>query len=115
TALTAAGLVLISRTQDPRKLFALVDWELILLFIGLFVVIGNVQQHNLLTGAMTQIQQHVPLYHPLPFSTVTLILSNLVSNVSAVLLLKPGLTLPQSPADPITHHWSPLPTLPTFA
>jgi Na+/H+ antiporter NhaD/arsenite permease-like protein len=115
TALVAAGLVLISRTQDPRKLFALVDWDLILLFIGLFVVIGNVQQHNLLTGAMTQIQSRVPLYNPLPFSTVTLILSNLVSNVPAVLLLKPGLAIPTSPAAPVTYTWYLLATVSTFA
>jgi Na+/H+ antiporter NhaD/arsenite permease-like protein len=114
-ALVAAGLVLISRTQDPRKLFALVDWELILLFIGLFVVIGNVQQHNLLTGTMSQIQQHVPLYQPLPFSIVTLILSNLVSNVPAVLLLKPGLPVPLNPQDPVTGTWYLLATVSTFA
>ena len=116
TALVAAGLVLISRTQDPRKLFALVDWELILLFIGLFVVIGNVQQHNLLTSTMTHIQAHVPLYNPLPFSTVTLLLSNLVSNVPAVLLLKPGIPLPTPGlAGDTTHTWYLLATVSTFA
>ena len=115
TALVAAGLVLISRTQDPRRLFALVDWDLILLFIGLFVVIGNVQQHNLLTATMTQIQAHVPLYNPLPFSAVTLVLSNLVSNVPAVLLLKPGLTVPASTSDAVTHTWYLLATVSTFA
>ena len=116
-ALVAAGLVLISRTQDPRKLFALIDWDLILLFIGLFVVIGNVQEHGLLAGIMTDIQAHVPLYHPLPFSAVTLVLSNIVSNVPAVLLLMPGLAKPAlgGAADPVTHTWYLLAVVSTFA
>jgi Na+/H+ antiporter NhaD/arsenite permease-like protein len=114
-ALVAAGLVLISRTQDPRKLFALVDWELIILFIGLFVVIGNVQQHALLAPTMNAIQARVPLYHPLPFSGVTLILSNIVSNVPAVLLLMPGLAKPLATNDPITHTWYLLAVVSTFA
>lgn len=115
TALVAAGLVLVSRTQDPRRLFALIDWDLILLFIGLFIVIGDVQRHGLLTGIMGQIQARVPLYEPLPFSLVTLLLSNLVSNVPAVLLLKPGLPLPASPADAVTATWYLLAVVSTFA
>jgi hypothetical protein len=114
-ALVAAGLVLISRTQDPRKLFALVDWDLILLFIGLFVVIGNVQQHGLLAGVMSDIQARVPLYNPLPFSAVTLVLSNIVSNVPAVLLLMPGLGKPLATAEPVTHTWYLLAVVSTFA
>jgi Na+/H+ antiporter NhaD/arsenite permease-like protein len=116
TALVACGLVLISRTQDPRKLFALVDWELILLFIGLFVVIGNVERHQMIQGSLDYIQSHnIPLYSPLPFSLITLILSNVVSNVPAVLLLKPGLPLPQTLGDPATHTWYLLAVVSTFA
>lgn len=114
-ALVAAGLVLISRTQDPRKLFALVDWDLILLFIGLFVVIGNVREHGMLDGPLAAIQSRVPLYSPLPFSLVTLVLSNLVSNVPAVLLLKPGLAMPSGTSDPVTHTWYLLAVVSTFA
>jgi len=116
TALVAAGLVLISRTIEPRKLFGEVNWDLILLFIGLFVVIGNVQQHNLLGGVLAEIQKSgVPLYAPLPFSTVTVVLSNLVSNVPAVLLLKPGLAIPAGIGDPVTHTWYLLAVVSTFA
>jgi Na+/H+ antiporter NhaD/arsenite permease-like protein len=115
TALVAAGLVLISRTQDPRKLFALVDWDLILLFIGLFIVIGNVQQHGMLNSSLAAVQSHVRLYDPLPFSVVTLVLSNIVSNVPAVLLLKPGLAVPAGTGDPATHGWYLLAVVSTFA
>jgi Na+/H+ antiporter NhaD/arsenite permease-like protein len=115
-ALVAAGLVLISRRQDPRKLFALVDWDLILLFIGLFVVIGNVREHGLIDAALDFVRSRgIPLYNPLPFSAITLVLSNIVSNVPAVLLLKPGLPIPLSPADSATHAWYLLATVSTFA
>lgn len=116
TALVAAGLVLISRTLEPRKLFGEVNWDLILLFIGLFVVIGNVQRHDLLGGALAHIQNSgIALYAPLPFSAVTLVLSNIVSNVPAVLLLKPGLAIPAGIGDPITHIWYLLAVVSTFA
>ena len=116
SALVAAGLVLISRTQDPRKLFALVDWELILLFIGLFVVIGNVQQQGLMQQALDHITaQGVQIYQPVPFSLITVALSNIVSNVPAVLLLKHGLAVPAGTADPVTYTWYLLAVVSTFA
>jgi len=64
---------------------------------------------------MAEIQARVSLYAPVPFSIVTLLLSNLVSNVPAVLLLKPGLAIPASPADPVTHTWYLLAVVSTFA
>ena len=45
--------------------------------------------------------------------TTTLLLSNLVSNVPAVLLLMPGLALPDA-ADPGTHTWYLLAVVSTF-
>jgi Na+/H+ antiporter NhaD/arsenite permease-like protein len=50
-----------------------------------------------------------------PLSIATLILSNLVSNVPAVLLLKPGLAIPASNTDPVTVIWYLLATVSTFA
>jgi Na+/H+ antiporter NhaD/arsenite permease-like protein len=37
-ALTAAGVLLLSRRMSSRRTLALVDWQLLVLFIGLFVV-----------------------------------------------------------------------------
>jgi Na+/H+ antiporter NhaD/arsenite permease-like protein len=91
-ALAAAGLVMVSRKTDPRKLLALVDWNLVLLFIGLFVVIGNVQRAGLMDASMRALRDAgVQLHTPAALAGVTLVLSNLVSNVPAVLLLMPGL------------------------
>ncbi|NNM88449.1 MAG: anion transporter, partial [Phycisphaerae bacterium] len=93
-ALAAAGLVLVSRRTRPRDLFAMVDWNLILLFVGLFVVIGNAQAHELLQPMMHTLKTHgVNLQSRGPLAAVTLVLSNLVSNVPAVLLLKPAIPL----------------------
>ncbi len=91
-ALAAAGLVLVSRKTHPRDLFTMVDWNLILLFVGLFIVIGNAQAHQLLQPAMHALKaQGVNLQSRGPLAAITLILSNLVSNVPAVLLLKPAI------------------------
>ncbi len=37
-ALTAAGVLMLSRKLHSRKMLGLVDWQLLVLFVGLFVV-----------------------------------------------------------------------------
>ena len=109
-ALAAAGLVLVSRKTRPRDLFAMVDWNLILLFIGLFIVIGNAQVHQLLQPAMHALKVHgINLQSRGPLAAVTLVLSNIVSNVPAVLLLKPAI------AAHATTLWYLLAVVSTFA
>ena len=109
-AMAAGGLILISRQTRPRDLFALVDWPLILLFMGLFIVIGDAQRHQLIQPVI-QAVAHVgfSLQAPAPLTAVTLVLSNLVSNVPAVLFLKPALPLGLTPA------WYLLAVVSTFA
>ena len=93
-ALAAAGLVLVSRKTSPRDLFVMVDWNLILLFVGLFIVIGDAQVHELLGPTMHALKTHgVNLQSHGPLAAVTLVLSNITSNVPAVLLLKPAIPL----------------------
>jgi Na+/H+ antiporter NhaD/arsenite permease-like protein len=95
TALSAAGLLLMSRRMASRDVLALVDWQLLVLFIGLFVV-----NHGLAaSGALEQIfgavrAAGVDLSHPAWLFGVTAALSNLVSNVPAVMLLLPAATHP---------------------
>jgi Na+/H+ antiporter NhaD/arsenite permease-like protein len=89
-ALTAAGALLTSRRMASRDILGLVDWQLLVLFMGLFVV-----NHALTTsGLLTQITQGVEarganLAQPLWLFSITVVLSNLVSNVPAVMLLLP--------------------------
>lgn len=91
--LAGAGLLLCSRRAKAARLYHLVDWNLLLLFIGLFVVNGAMKERWLtdrLFGLVTS--TGVSLDKPMPLSAITVLLSNLVSNVPAVLLLEPSLT-----------------------
>jgi Na+/H+ antiporter NhaD/arsenite permease-like protein len=92
-ALAGGGLLLFSRRKKAAALYRLVDWNLLLLFLGLFVVNGAMKQRHLTDDALRAIAGHgVKLNHPISLSAVTVVLSNLVSNVPAVMLLQPSLT-----------------------
>ncbi|MBZ0303037.1 MAG: anion transporter [Anaerolineae bacterium] len=82
----AAALLLVSRL-NPAKLLDL-DWDLLAFFAGLFVITGALTA----TGLSAQLfERTAPLLRsgiPL-FSVVVAVLSNVVSNVPAVLLLRP--------------------------
>jgi Na+/H+ antiporter NhaD/arsenite permease-like protein len=96
-ALTGAGLLLCSHRAKAAKLYQLVDWNLLLLFFGLFVVNGAMKERHLMADALAAIQRHgVNLNEPIALSAATAALSNLVSNVPAVLLLEPTLTAAHS-------------------
>ncbi len=86
-AFVAAGLLLVSRKNPPAGIFAAINWELLVFFAGLFVV-TNALDLNGVTKALfelVQVGENVNIWH---LTTSTTILSNLVSNVPAVLLLK---------------------------
>lgn len=88
-ALTAAAVMLCSRRNPAHTLYALVDWNLIMLFLGLFVVIGALQEHKLMDQALATLTTNgLMLQSPPIFVAISTILSNLVSNVPAVLLLQ---------------------------
>ncbi len=90
-ALIGAGLLLTSRKLHSRKMLGLVDWELLILFIGLFVVNHALERTGLAERAMRSLAAAgAPLAAPGPLFAATLVLSNLVSNVPAVMLLLPA-------------------------
>ena len=94
-ALTGAGLLLMSRKLHSNKMLGLVDWELLVLFIGLFVVNHAMQQTGLPAGAVAMLAgAGVHLAEPAPLFAATFVLSNVVSNVPAVMLLLPLATEP---------------------
>jgi Na+/H+ antiporter NhaD/arsenite permease-like protein len=96
-ALTGAGLLLMSRKLHSNKMLGLVDWELLILFIGLFVVNRALAQTGLTaTAVQTLADAGVSLAEPGPLFVATLLLSNVVSNVPAVMLLLPAATEPFS-------------------
>lgn len=86
SAFVAAGLLLITRLR-PQKMLAL-EWDLLAFFIGLFIVTGAIEvtgvSKSLYHAVAPLLQSGVPA-----LSGLTLVLSNLVSNVPAVLLFRP--------------------------
>lgn len=92
-ALTGAGVLLMSRKLHSSKMLSLIDWELLILFIGLFVVNGALQKSGLPAQAVAWLSAAgIPLDHPAPLFGATFLLSNIVSNVPAVMLLLPVTT-----------------------
>ena len=96
-ALVGAGLLLTSRKLHSREMLGQVDWELLILFIGLFVVNRGFADTGLARQAVQWLAAAgVPLASPVPLFGATFLLSNVLSNVPAVMLLLP---LAGSPSD----------------
>ncbi|MGC4395004.1 SLC13 family permease [Hydrogenophaga sp. T2] len=91
-ALVGAALLLLSRRLASSAFMKLVDWPLLILFIGLFVVNHAFEKTGLSADAVAWLAGHgVRLADPGPLLVVGVVLSNLVSNVPAVMLLLPHL------------------------
>lgn len=89
-ALAGAGLLLLCQRFHSSKVMGLVDWELLILFMGLFIVNHALERTGLTQQAVQWLAgQGVQLGEPVPLFVATLLLSNLVSNVPAVMLLLP--------------------------
>lgn len=91
-ALVAAGLLLLSRRFHSSHVMGFIDWELLVLFIGLFVVNHAFETTGLAAQAVAWLAaQDMHLAESGPLFAAGLILSNFVSNVPAVMLLIPHL------------------------
>jgi Na+/H+ antiporter NhaD/arsenite permease-like protein len=76
------------RAIDPHKLYAGIDGGLLLMFAGLFIVVAGAEK-VLLTPNLAAAVARLHFDNAWVLSGVTAFLSNLVSNVPAVLILKP--------------------------
>jgi Na+/H+ antiporter NhaD/arsenite permease-like protein len=98
-ALAAAGLLLSSRRMASREILGLVDWHLLVLFVGLFVVNGVLETSGVLALAMRELSAFgVGFEGRGGLFVATAALSNLVSNVPAVMLLLPYAKGPEAGA-----------------
>lgn len=104
-----AAFLLITRRVKPNKIYTSIDFNLLIIFIGLFVIVGGIETSGLLTTLNFYLppEQMSDLNF---FALVSIILSNIVSNVPAVLLLQYYI----SPNDAILK-WQALALLTTFA
>jgi Na+/H+ antiporter NhaD/arsenite permease-like protein len=86
-ALGAAAALLLDGIKAD-KIYRQVDWSLLLMFTGLFIVVHAFQMHVVSSWGIES--WHWLLSRPVDLlSLVSAALSNLVSNVPAVLLLEP--------------------------
>jgi Na+/H+ antiporter NhaD/arsenite permease-like protein len=87
-ALVAAALLLISRRRDPEAMFEGIDWGLLVFFASLFVVTGAIETSGLGQDLFAWLRPWAD-GGPAKLTVVSLVLSNLVSNVPAVMLFRP--------------------------
>jgi Na+/H+ antiporter NhaD/arsenite permease-like protein len=87
-ALIAGGAMLLTRRVQSDRIYREIDWPLLLMFAGLFVVVAGFEQALLTPEVVARVAalrlDQVPM-----LAAVSAVLSNLVSNVPAVLVLKP--------------------------
>ncbi len=94
-ALIGAGILLMSRKLHSTHMLGQVDWELLILFIGLFVVNHALEHTGLAAQAVQWLAASgVALTEAVPLFATSFVLSNIVSNVPAVMLLLPVATEP---------------------
>jgi Na+/H+ antiporter NhaD/arsenite permease-like protein len=89
-ALAAGGIVLANAHFKSRRMLHRVDWELLVLFIGLFIVNGALHGTGLPQTWIDDLRaEGFALEHPSVLYLVTAVLSDVVSNVPCVMLLLP--------------------------
>ena len=84
-ALTAGAALLLTRRVKPEKVFVEINWNLLTFFAGLFVVVGAAREAGLADRVFTLLHAR-EAHSTASLTLVSAILSNVVSNVPAVML-----------------------------
>jgi Na+/H+ antiporter NhaD/arsenite permease-like protein len=87
-AIVGGALLLFTRRVKPEKVYFDIDWPLLVMFIGLFVVVAGIEKAVLTPEVISNVGRLDLASVPV----LTAVLSNLVSNVPAVLVLRPFVT-----------------------
>jgi Na+/H+ antiporter NhaD/arsenite permease-like protein len=109
-ALAAAAMLLISRRIEPEGVFREVDWSLLVFFAALFIVTGALETLGV-SEQLFAVMQPIAEQGIVALTATGVVLSNLISNVPAVLLFRPF--VPSFPAPVQT--WLTLAMATTFA
>jgi Na+/H+ antiporter NhaD/arsenite permease-like protein len=91
------GALLLLHPIKPHRVYREIDWSLLVLFVGLFIVLAGAEK-TLLTPALRDAVANAGLARVPVLTIAAGVLSNLVSNVPAVLALAPflrGIAEPQ--------------------
>jgi Na+/H+ antiporter NhaD/arsenite permease-like protein len=95
-ALGAASLLLITRRIKPQRVFHELDWALLVFFSGLFIVTRAIETSGLgsylFSATLPLMKQGL-----WSLTIVSALLSNLISNVPAVLLFRPMIPMMENP------------------
>jgi len=87
-AMAGAGLLLCSRRLQSRDVLKGVNWQLIVLFIGLFVLVGALEASGFVDKIVALCRAGIiNLNAPVSLAAVTAVLSNCINNSAAVMLL----------------------------
>jgi Na+/H+ antiporter NhaD/arsenite permease-like protein len=87
-AIVGGSLLLLTRRVSPNKIYREIDWPLLVMFAGLFVVVAGLEK-TVIDPHLPALLAHLHLDNSVWLGVVTAGLSNIVSNVPAVLVLKP--------------------------
>jgi Na+/H+ antiporter NhaD/arsenite permease-like protein len=89
-ALVCAAVLLLSRRMASREMLSLVDWQLLVLFVGLFIVNDAFQRTGAMAAAIDALKARgIDAHEPAALFGLSALLSNVVSNVPATMLLLP--------------------------
>ncbi len=92
-ALAAASILLVSRRYSSENLLHHVNGDLLLLLFGLFVVNAAITETGLPNRVLADLRGvGLDLQHPLSMMAVMVVLSNIVGNNPAVMLVVPFIT-----------------------
>ena len=90
-AIVIGALLLLTRRVKSDRIYSEIDWSLLLMFAGLFIIVTGAER-TLLNGNLEVAVASLHLDRVPALSGLTAFLSNVVSNVPAVLLLEPFVT-----------------------
>ena len=90
SVITVAGVLLLSRKMHTRSILGLIDWHLITLFGALFIVVAGFNESGIPARLLELLgARGLSLSNPYVLSIASGVLSNIVSNVPAVVMLNP--------------------------
>ncbi|MCZ7602729.1 MAG: anion transporter [Melioribacteraceae bacterium] len=110
SAFAAACLLLVTRRLKPERVFREIDWSLLVFFAALFIVTGAIETTGISNYLFLKVESFI-CDNVVNLSVISAVLSNLVSNVPAVLLFRPIITTCPDP----TNSWLILAMATTFA
>src|SRR5262249_57841977 len=87
-AIVGGAFLLFTRRVNPGKIYREIDWPLLVMFAGLFIVVAGFEK-AIVTPGLAAAMGRFHLDNAASLTAVTAVLSNLVSDVPAVRVLTP--------------------------